>query len=43
MDPKTNKASFKDKGIVGEYKNGQIMFREEQPTDRNASRLYGSF
>jgi hypothetical protein len=43
IDPKTLKPTTKDKGIVGEYKNGQIVFREELPTDRNASRLYGSF
>jgi hypothetical protein len=43
FDPKTLKPTTKDKGIVGEYKNGQIVFREELPTDRNASRLYGSF
>jgi hypothetical protein len=43
IGPKTLKQTSRDKGIVGEYKNGQIVFREEQPTDRNASRLYGSF
>jgi hypothetical protein len=43
IDPKTLKPSFKDKAIIGEYKNGQIVFREELPTDRNSSRLYGSF
>ena len=43
VESKSLKPSFKDRGIVGEYRNGQIVFREELPTDRNASRLYGSF
>jgi hypothetical protein len=42
-DPRNRKISYKDKGIVGEYRNGQIVFRDDLPSDTIQSRMYGSF